>query len=156
MRLLENKNRLAPFVVRWHGSLGPSQPTAKARRGAPLPPVMLIGNAIMVAPRGGNLSTLRKFSKPEIFFPRRIWWTLKSLDGPGSIDAVSMPKTAIDRLATNQVAASGDTPEKKPSSKKGFARKKVAYLENANVPCLLEHLSQGTPFYSANRHRSQC
>jgi hypothetical protein len=64
---------------------------AIARNGAPLPPLIFIGNAMMVAPTGGSLSSASRFSSPGMFAAYRIRCVSYVVDCPQSMLAVSMP-----------------------------------------------------------------
>src|SRR5439155_21301576 len=55
---------------------------AKILSGAPLPTLIFIGSAKIVAPFGGKRSTAATFSKIGILAPPKIWCAMKSFDGP--------------------------------------------------------------------------
>lgn len=64
---------------RLQGSFGPFQPIAKTLNGPPLPPLIFIGIATIVAPLFGSLDRFIKFSIPGIFFGNKICISNKTL-----------------------------------------------------------------------------
>ncbi len=65
------------------------------RSGPPEPPAIFIGRATIQKPLAGRASRFARFSRPGTFAPLATWWTMKSVDGPWSMDAVSTPSAEV-------------------------------------------------------------
>ena len=79
--------------------------SATALIGAPEPPSIFIGSANTVKPLGGSWSRPVRFSRAPTLLAAASTWTAKFRDGPWSIDAVSMPRTATPLCSTSSRAA---------------------------------------------------